>query len=254
MIQIPDALYPVLVKELNKKIMKILILSHLKVTEKEDGSTESKRLYFHPRIRGDKNIYKKEGLLDLVNKKTTRYFRDYNVTDDTEGTSAEPTSDPLEVNQAFLWGRSTFMFLYPDTLVLLIDGTGCGILQRFVDSLESEDKREEESNNFTTLIDWKVIPMYPMGINLKKENLINFSDFMSLKGELSPENVWLNPHTIIEFIVGGVTFYVKGQSISYDTDDEDAREFMGFGVKSKIIEYIKSHNSEMVPKQEQQQE
>lgn len=219
--------------------MEILILNHY-----FEDSNERKFVKFRSSKVEDE--VEEEGLLDLVNKKVKKRYRDTWIESDEEGTDKEFTTDPLLLNCTFMWEGSTFAFTSPSKLVLQRSKTGAGVLARFVRSLYMEEELEEKSKILTSQISWRIIPGMPFTVDYKKETLVDYGTYRSLKSGLSPENLWLKSEWI-EFTVSGIIFYVRGQQIYYDKTDEDIPEFLEYGAKEKIIDYIKTHDSEFVP-------
>lgn len=221
--------------------MKILVLGHM------NGDVID---YVNPPRRSIAFV-EEPGLLDKVNALTERYLRDTWIADDLEGTSKDPLTDPIIVGKTFMWEGSTFTFETPDKLVLVTSETGEGVLDRFLHTLRNEETFKKKSKGFIAAIDWKVVDICPIGY--KRETLIGFADYRSFRNALSPENVFLK-NQWIEFIVSGAYYYVKGQSIYYDPEDESSMEFFGYGAKEKIIQFIKDHDKEMTPQVETTEE
>lgn len=217
--------------------MEILILNHYYEDSDERKFVKSSKV---------EDEVEEEGLLDLVNKKVVRRYRDTWIEDDVEGTDKEPTTDPLLLNSTFMWEGSLFSFTSPNRLVLQSSKTGKRVLVRFMKSLYEEKELEEKSKSLSSQLSWKVIPAMPFTVDYKRITLIDYAMYRSIKSGLSPDNYWLK-NEVIEFTVSGKVFYVKGQQMYYDGTDEDIEEFLEYGAKEKIIDFIKTHNAELTP-------
>jgi hypothetical protein len=228
--------------------MKIFILGHL-IPGKDGEEDKWKATTFHSGRKYRQVVIEEPGLLDLVNAQVERYHRDTYVDtlENDEGAKIQ-IEDPLEVDQTFMWDESLFGFVDENTLALRLNHTGEGVLKRFVETLKNEVKEKENSNNFfSNFITWTIVSDLPYSV--KKDSLIDFNGYRAKKSSLSQDNFWVTKK-IIKFSLSGIEFYVKGQSIFYDPEDEDVNFALETGsAKDTILKYISEHDSEMKPQQ-----